>query len=353
MTTIAPERAATAPVRPAQAPKLADTRLNAWLNETGAPPLFVEAIPGAFDTVESSLDWVRSNEDLLNSLVLDYGVVVLRGFGFRKPEDFNQFALLWPKWVGGYIGGASPRSSVVGIVLEATRLDPKFTIGLHQEMSYLPRYPSKIAFFGNRIADEGGATTIGDMVEVSRQVPAELAAKIQKYGVRCVRNYGPKGDGLGVAHHIDDKPWNVGLGTDDKEEAEAICASMGIEPYWNEDGSLTVVTVTPGYNRHTKTGELIYHSNIHTHARANADFGTDNPIWDEARKHQKFHTGYLLGNGEELSVEEQQLLEGLCDAAVKRWQWQQGDIMLLDNLQIAHGRDPFKGNRDTLVTLLA
>ncbi|MFP3560798.1 hypothetical protein SB861_60970, partial [Paraburkholderia sp. SIMBA_049] len=91
---------------------------------------------------------------------------------------------------------------------------------------------------------------------------------------------GPAGKGGRVARHLDDKPWNEGLGTDDHREAEAICAAKGIEPVWNADGSLTMVTKTSGFTDHPVTGERIYRSILHTHYRTYSDFGKDNPDWD-------------------------------------------------------------------------
>ncbi|MFM9445922.1 TauD/TfdA family dioxygenase [Streptomyces acidiscabies] len=31
--------------------------------------------------------------------------------------------------------------------------------------------------------------------------------------------------------------------------------------------------------------------------------------------------------------------------------WQRGDIMLVDNIRVAHGREPFQGDREVLVAM--
>lgn len=338
--------------RPTEAPELGD-QVSTWLLESGAPPLFIEAKPAAFPTVEASIKWMEENREQLDKALVDFGTLVFRGFAFKTAEDFDRYSSLYDRYAGGYVAGASPRSSVVGNVMESTRLAPHFLIWLHQEMAYLPNYPSRIAFFGRMVPEQGGATIIGDMREFTRRMPQDFRDLIEKHGVRGVRNYAPLGGGAQVARHLDDKPWDEGFGTSDRGEVEEICASMGIKPIWNDDGSLTVVTITDAFSVHPVTGERIYRSILHTNNRTYEHFGQDNPVWDEARKHQAFHTGYALGNGVALTPEQSREVEELVDSLIVRWQWQDGDIMLVDNLQVAHGRDPFVGDRETLVTMFA
>lgn len=340
--------------RPTTAPYI-DSQVKTWMMDEGAPPLFIEALAGTFPTVESSIDWIEASRATLDNLLLDYGALVLRGFAFETAEDFNRFTALYEPYSGGYVAGASPRSTVVGNVMEATRLDARFLIWLHQEMSYLPNWPTRIAFFGRQVPEQGGATIIGDMREFTQRLPEEVRALMEKHGVRGVRNYAPLGNGAHVARHVDDKGWEDGFGTADRAEVEDICAAMGIEPIWNDNGSLTVVTVTDAFTTHPVTGERFYRSNLHTNGRTYTHFGDNggNADWDEARKHQAHHTGYTLGNGEPLTAEQATQMEDTVDSLIQRWQWRNGDIMLVDNLQVAHGREPFVGDRETLVALFA
>jgi hypothetical protein len=44
-------------------------------------------------------------------------------------------------------------------------------------------------------------------------------------------------------------------------------------------------------------------------------------------------------------------ISALYDQQAVRFQWQAGDVILLDNMAVAHARDPFKGSRKILVAM--
>jgi hypothetical protein len=67
---------------------------------------------------------------------------------------------------------------------------------------------------------------------------------------------------------------------------------------------------------------------------------------DELPRHARF------GDGSEISSEE---LDRVCDAfrqSMLMFRWQLGDVLLLDNMQYAHGRRPFEGSRRVLASLM-
>ncbi len=73
----------------------------------------------------------------------------------------------------------------------------------------------------------------------------------------------------------------------------------------------------------------------------------------EISKSKKFPTGATLGDGKRLDAEEMAHIDTLCDKATYAWPWRDGDVMVLDNLQVWHGRNPYEGERDVQVALLA
>ena len=330
-----------------------DDNVTCWMLDQGAPPLFICAAADRLQDKPAFFAWVREHQDQLDALLMRFGALVFRGFPLVTADDFDEFAALYPPYAKGYVGGASPRAKVTGKVMEATRLAPQFKISLHQEMAYLKTYPPRIAFFCLTPAESGGETIIASMREFTRRLPESIRARLEEHGVRGVRNYGPAGQSHGgMAKHIDDKGWDEGFNTSDKAEVEKICLDMGMEPNWNADGSLTVVTYTDAFTAHPITGENFYRNILHSNYVGYENFAQDNKALEDARVHQKFNTGYALGNGVPLTREESRVLENNLDDLTVAWDWQAGDVMLLDNLQIAHGRNPFKGPRETLVALL-
>jgi hypothetical protein len=51
------------------------------------------------------------------------------------------------------------------------------------------------------------------------------------------------------------------------------------------------------------------------------------------------------GDGSEIEAEVLHAILVAYDAASIRFPWQVGDVMLLDNMLVAHGREPFTGDR--------
>ncbi|WP_183282819.1 TauD/TfdA family dioxygenase [Cupriavidus alkaliphilus] len=45
-------------------------------------------------------------------------------------------------------------------------------------------------------------------------------------------------------------------------------------------------------------------------------------------------------------------IDRLCDQSTYSWPWRDGDVMVLDNLQVWHGRNPYQGARDVQVALM-
>ena len=46
-----------------------------------------------------------------------------------------------------------------------------------------------------------------------------------------------------------------------------------------------------------------------------------------------------------------QVINEVYEANTARERWQAGDLMLVDNVRTAHGREPFEGPREVLVAM--
>ena len=100
-----------------------------------------ERMPLVITPVDSTLSgdrevfatWYRHHQAVFDSMLLEFGCLLFRGFALRENSDFQAIAQNYPEHAFGYIGGATPRTNIAGRVYESTRIPATLKIGLHQE----------------------------------------------------------------------------------------------------------------------------------------------------------------------------------------------------------------------------
>jgi len=148
-------------------------------------PLVITPVDSTLsDDREAFTTWYRQHQTIFDSMLLEFGCLLFRGFPLRENADFQAIAQHYPEHAFGYIGGATPRKNIEGRVYESTRIPATLKIGLHQEKAYMAHYPQKLAFFCKQPSDQGGETILCDMRAVTRRLSPSLierlsAARIQ------------------------------------------------------------------------------------------------------------------------------------------------------------------------------
>ena len=102
------------------------------------PAVLVPSAPASVATggVEEFLAAVRSERaSRLEPLVRDAGALLLRGFPARTAADFDRAVDAFGYEELPYVGGAAPRTNVVGRVFTANESPPDQKIPFHHEMA--------------------------------------------------------------------------------------------------------------------------------------------------------------------------------------------------------------------------
>ncbi len=326
-----------------------------------APPLVIEARPdGGLGNLESGIEWVRSQQEAIEDAVCDVGAVVLRGFGPASTTDFEAFLAHMPAHSGGYVGGSTPRQGIDNStrVYEATRSSPEIRIPLHQEMTYLPNYPGKLAFFCRLPSATGGQTLLGDMRRFTASLPDRILSDITARGIRYIRNFRSEDVPHPAAGHpvLIHLTWQHAFSSKDPDAAEATARKLGLETRWESDDSLTTFYRSKGLTEHRKTGERVYSSHLHTqihHPRwmHKGMWEAYSAVYGAKTRPIAMHAQY--GDAEEFNMDDYYKIHDLLDAVTVAPVWRAGDILLVDNIYTAHGRGSFTGDRDVQVSLLA
>jgi alpha-ketoglutarate-dependent taurine dioxygenase len=318
--------------------KLSQTRL---VKESRVRPDL--SLPVVFQPEYEGVDlvsWTAQNREKIDDRLRQYGALLFRRFDTNSLASFQQFTTTIAPSLMSYGERSSPRHVLSGNIYTSTDHPADQHILLHNEQSYTLNWPMKIWFFCVQPAQEGGRTPIADSRRIYSRLPAPIVEKFAQKQVMYVRNYG---DGLGLA-------WQVAFQTDDKRIVEEHCRREAIEFEWKDGDRLRTKQIRPAVRTHPRTRETIWFNhavffNIHSLDKAARDSlraGIDD--FD-----LPFNTFYGDGSPIEPAVVEQ-IYEVYRQEQVA-FDWQAGDILMLDNMLVAHGREPFVAPREIAVAM--
>lgn len=97
-------------------------------------PLVLSPSPAAF-SISSFTQAIKAQKPLIDSLILKSGAVLFRGFPVEAASDFNDVVEAFGYEQFPYVGGAAPRTRVVGRVFTANESPPDQKIPFHHELA--------------------------------------------------------------------------------------------------------------------------------------------------------------------------------------------------------------------------
>jgi alpha-ketoglutarate-dependent taurine dioxygenase len=333
--------------------------VRATLNTGTTLPVFIETVdPGLAKDIDNASDWVAQCRHELDKILLTHGAYVLRNFPVVDTASFDSIIDSYDSAAMDYSGGATLRGTVAGRIYEATRVPAEMRLPLHQEMSYLPHWPGRLSFYCHAAPTTGGETIIGDMRAAGTAIPPEFFRAVADRGVLYRRNFRDESVTRHPALDAIHRTWQDAFLTGDKAQAEAGCVTMGLEYQWNEDGSLTTEFRTGGVIEHPATGERVWFNQIPAQTMRTRTERTYGPAI-KALLDEWYPPGHSrpnetwFGDGGEIDPADIDAVYDALDAVAVAFPWQAGDVMVLDNVLTAHGRNPYTGDRDVQVALLA
>jgi alpha-ketoglutarate-dependent taurine dioxygenase len=311
-------------------------KIELWRPDSQLPLVIQPAIAGL-----SIIAWAENNREFITTNLLKHGGILFRGWEVRSVEEFERFAIVTAdSELMDYSYRSTPRSAVSGKVYTSTEYPADQSIPLHNEMAYTRNWPMKLWFHCVKPAEQGGETPIADSRRVFARIAPEIRARFQQKKVLYVRNYS---NGL-------DLSWQNVFQTTSKSELEEFCREWGIEFEWREGDRLRTRQVCQAVARHPKTGEMVWFNQAHLFHVSNLEPAVRDKFLAEFKEEDLARNAYY-GDGTpiELSVLEE-VREAFRQETIC-FPWQKGDILLLDNMLAAHGRNPFTGSRKIVVAM--
>lgn len=290
------------------------------------------------------LQYLESSRNEIDKLLLEAGAIYFTGFGIRDREEFLRARDFYAGAASfNYMDGNSPRKKLTTGLYTSTEYPKEFSISLHNELSYSAKWPGTLFFYCDIPAEEGGETPIVDCRFMLKVLTPDLVERFGQHGVKYTRYLGGS-KGIG-------KSWMDTFETQDRKVVEDYCAENNIEYAW-EGNNLYLSQFGPGLATHPVTGERVWFNQANqfhpSHMQADVYKALKLMHSKNARKYPQYA---FYGNGDEIP---EAYLKEITDKHFEyafKLPWKKGDILLLDNMLMAHGRMPFKGERKVYVSM--
>jgi alpha-ketoglutarate-dependent taurine dioxygenase len=276
------------------------------------------------------------------ALFREHGALLFHDFGASR-DQFLAFTETLSRDFSTYQGGFFRDRQRVGnqdTLLTVTGSQEGFAIPLHGEMYYTARQPGLLWFFCEKPAEQGGETTLCDGEEIFRRLSDRTRQLFLEKRIRYVRR-------------LPDGVWQEAFGTGDPAEAERLCGeqetSFEIDPATGAvETSRLAWAVVPGRSgqRDTFINNLVslYMGELSLKRGTAAET-------IKGLSGRSFPIVVRMEDGSPVPGAVIKELLALNQRHAVAVPWSAGDIVLVDNTRILHGRLAYSGERNVYVRL--
>lgn len=283
--------------------------------------------------------WAEQHCEALRMAVAEHGAVLVRGLGLRDPVEVAEvYRRLVPGGLMPDREAFAARQPYLDGVYSSLKWPANQPMCMHHELSYALEFPGLMLFACLQAPSLGGVTGVADARTVLDALPADIVQRFESEGWLLTRSYN---EDIGATYE-------EAFGVADRAAVEEYCRAHAIEYEWQPDGELRTRQRRPAVVRHPVTGERCWFNQV--------AFLNEWTIAPEVREYLvdvygpdglPFNTRF--GNGEPIGEDIIALLNDVYEAHTLRTPWELGDLMLVDNVRMAHSREAYEGSREILV----
>jgi alpha-ketoglutarate-dependent taurine dioxygenase len=209
---------------------------------------------------------------------------------------------------------------------------------LHHEEAYGLGFPALLLLACLAPARSGGQLLLGDTRAALAALPRDLANRFRAEGWRLERTFRPH---FGL-------PWATAFGTSDRAAVERACAERLIACDWQPDGVLHLSRRRSAVVTHPVTGDECWFNDVGFFSGWAVD-AAERKLLVSAFGERGLPFDARFGDGRSLPETDYRAILNAYEMVLVRVPWRAGDLVLVDNLLTAHGREPYAGSWDVAV----
>jgi alpha-ketoglutarate-dependent taurine dioxygenase len=197
-----------------------------------------------------------------------------------------------------------------------------------------------IWFYCIKAAERGGETPIVDCRQVYQRLDPDIRDRFEREGLLYVRNFTDK---LDVS-------WQSFFQSDDRAEVEAYCRRAAIDFEWKDENGLRIRRHSPAVVAHPQTGEMVFFNQIQLHHISCLPATVQDSLRSMLNE-KDFPRNVYYGDGAPIEDSVVQEIKDLYDRLAIGFRWRERDVLMLNNMLVAHSRNEFSGSRKIVVAL--
>lgn len=285
-------------------------------------------------------DWASGNRGLIEAKLMEHGALLFRGFNLKSLAEFERFTLASGNGANGDFVDW-PTSRIRGKAAGSTSDQANFEARPLNESKRMRGWPLKMWLYCAQAAQSPQTireTPLVDCRRVYQLMPAKIRTQFEKKRLMYTRSF--KGGAKGG--------WQEFFGTTDRSLIEDYCGKMEMSFEWTKPDGLLVRQVCPAVARHPRTGEMVFAVRIQTdNANGMGPLICESllPLYGTEALPVEVH----YGDGSTVKESVIEEVREVYSRASVHFRWQEGDIILLDNLLSAIGSDPYASEPKLIV----
>lgn len=288
------------------------------------------------DDIITTVKELQSRDEILTKKLALHGTLLFRGMPIHNADDFSRFA---------HAFGFRPHE-IIGIVVNRPELAPNVTpaseapkevlIHSHNESPQVPHAPEYVFFYAHKVPSRGGETPMSSSLELFHRAREEIPEFITDLTAK------------GLLSRVTYMTKRLYPATQrSKIEAQIARYGRGADTTWqwldNDEGivvshRLPAIRTQPGTNLPTLfTGLALFYK--------------DSTVDDPTSAVRKNITEQLYGDGTPIPERYLKRLVAITNEIRVLHRWEQGDVLVYDNIIAQHGRQPWEGKQTDRVVM--